>query len=176
MLAAGGAGAVAMMATLMAIAEIASEPTAVAGVDSSAWTPPTGITSFLFGADAFTASFQPLPILFGLAAHLALSLLFGALGVALVIWLLGYRPAPLGAVLVGLAYGLALEVLVLNLAVNGIQGANTVYESLPQWGWWAAHAAYGTALFLAAAAMLRGARLLGGRERTAAEPATVTTT
>ncbi len=150
----GAVAAAAMMGTLMAIAEIASEPTAVSGVDSSTWTPSTGIASFLFGPDAFTASFRPLPILFGLVAHLALSILFAALGLALVVWMLGYRPRPPAAAIVGLAYGLALEVLVLNLAVNGIQGDNTVYESLPPWGWWVAHAAYGTTLGLAGSLML----------------------
>ncbi len=140
----------AMAATLMAIGEISSEPTAVPGIDSSTWTPITAISSFLFGIDAFHGDFHVLSILFGLGAHGAFSLLFGALGVGFLLVSQGPRPGRAGAALLGLAYGLFVEVIFLNLVVNAIQEVHTVYESIPQWGWWVAHAVYGSVLGLTA--------------------------
>lgn len=154
---AGIAAGAAMAGTVMAIAEISSQPTFAAGIDSSTWTPLTGIAAFLLGPDAFHGSFHVLPIAFGLAVHLAVATLFGLAGLALVVATLGARPGLLPAAVLGLFYGLFLEVFVLNAAVNNIQGELTVYESLPQWGWWAGHAAYGVMLGLA------GAFLLGSR-------------
>lgn len=149
--AAGLAAGVAMAATVMLVAEIASEPTAVPGIDSSTWTPVTAITAFLFGPDAFHAAFAVLPILFGLVAHLLLSVAFGAAGFALIVYSLGWRPWPPAAAALGFFFGLALEVVVINVIVNGIEPDNLVYESLPEWGWWAGHAAYGVTLGIATA-------------------------
>ncbi len=148
MLIAGPAAGTAMAATLMLIAEISSEPTSVPGINSSTWTPITAITAFLFGPESFHASFAVLPILFGLGAHLLLSVLFAAVGVALIAFALGERPGPAAAAALGFFFGLSLEILALNFVVNAIQSNNLVYESLPQWGWWVGHAFYGTALGL----------------------------
>lgn len=143
-----------MAATLMAIAEIADEPTAVAGVDSSTWTPITAIAALFFGPDAFDASFAALPILFGLAVHLLVALVVGVIGVAVILVTLGGRPAPVGSAALGFVYGLTVQVVAVNVTANGIEADNLVYESLPQWGWWVAHAAFGTTLGLAAARAL----------------------
>lgn len=150
-LGAGVAAGAAMALTLMLVAEIAAQPTAVPGISSSTWTPLTAITSFLFGPDAFTGSFQVLPLGFGAAWHMVNAVVAGVVGSALLIWLLGPRPHPVAAAALGLLYGLTLEIVVLNLVVNGIQDVLTVYEALPQWGWWVAHAAFGSTLGLALA-------------------------
>jgi len=150
----GLAAGAAMAATAMVIGEIAAEPTAVAGIDSSTWTPITSITSFLFGVDAFHGSFAVLSILFGLGSHLVLSVAFGIVGVAFIAVTQGARPGALGASIQGLAFGLSLQIVVLNLGVNAIQEVHTVYESIPQWGWWVAHAAYGAVLGMAASRAL----------------------
>lgn len=147
-LGAGAAAGAAMALTLMLIAEVAAEPTPIPGISSSTWTPLTAITSFLFGPDAFAGSFQVLPVTFGAAWHLLNSVMAGVAGVALLIWLLGPRPHPVAAAVLGFLYGLTLEVVVLNLLVNGIQDLLTVYEALPQWGWWVGHAAFGSTLGL----------------------------
>ena len=154
--AAGLVAGAAMALVLMFVAEVSAEPTAVAGIASSTWTPLTAITSFLFGADAFAASFEVLSIGFGLLWHLVNAVLAGVIGAALIIWLLGPRPHPVAAGLVGFVYGLSVEVLALNLVVNAIDDPNIVYEALPQWGWWVGHAAFGATLGL----------VLGRRRRT----------
>lgn len=153
----GVAAGVAMAATLMAIAEIASEPTFAPGIDSSTWTPLTGIAAFLLGTDAFHGDFDVLPVAFGLAVHLTVAAVLGAAGLGFIVASLGARPGLPGATLLGFVYGLFLQVFLLSLVINGIQGELTVYQSLPPWGWWVAHAAYGTAFGLA------GALLLGSR-------------
>ncbi len=143
-----------MVGTLMIIAEISAEPTPVAGVDSSTWTPITAISALFFGADALHASFAPLPILFGLAVHLVMSLLVGGVGVGLILLSLGERAGPVGSMTLGVVYGLSVQVLALNIIVNGLETMNLVYESLPPWGWWVAHAAFGVTLGLATARAL----------------------
>ncbi len=141
----------AMALALVSIAEVADEPTAVAGIASSTWTPLTAITSFLLGPDAFAASFEVLSIAFGLLWHLVNAALAGLVGAALLIWLLGPRPHPVAAMGMGLLYGLTLQIVVLNLTVNAIEDPNVVYEALPPWGWWVGHAAFGATLGLALA-------------------------
>lgn len=144
-----------MAGALMLIAEIANEPTAVAGVDSSTWTPLTGIAAFVFGTDAFSGSFAPLPILAGLVLHLAVAAGYGVLGVAFIVVTQGPRPGAAGAMVQGIVYALFIQIFFLALAVDAIQETATVYDSLPRWGWWAAHSGYGGALGLAAARLLR---------------------
>lgn len=39
-----------------------------------------------------------------------------------------------------------MQAIGINLLVGLAQSAPTVYESLPPWGWWVAHGAYGLAL------------------------------
>lgn len=144
------AGAV-MALTLVSIAEVADKPTAVADITSSTWTPVTAITSFGLGPGAFAASFEVLSIAFGLLWHLVNAALAGLAGAALLIWLLGPRPHPVAAMGMGFLYGLTLQIVVLNLTVNAIENPNVVYEALPPWGWWVAHAAFGATLGLALA-------------------------
>lgn len=150
---------VAMALTLMAISEISAVATPRPGVLSSTWTPLTGIASFVLGMDALHGSFHVGAIAFGLAVHLAVGLALGTIGVALLLVVQGPLPGPVGAALQGLAYGIFVEVFFLNLVVGALQDVHTVYESLPQWGWWIAHAVWGIALGLSASAMLaRGRR------------------
>jgi hypothetical protein len=144
-----GAG-VAMIGWEMTAAEISREPTAIAGIGSSTWTPLTAIAAFLLGPDAFGASFAIGPLVLGLVVHLAVATLVGVAGVAALVYVLGYRPSPFGAGLCGAAYGLFLEVVVLNLAVNALQSPEVVYRAAPPWTWWVAHGTYGIALGLLA--------------------------
>lgn len=151
---AGVVGGVVMIAWEMTAAEIASEPTVVAGIGSSTWTPVTAIASFLLGADALSASFAPGAIVLGLLIHLAVSAALGVAGTAALVWVLGYRPGPLGAALCGAAYGLFLEITLMNIVVTSIQDPDVVYRAAPEWTWWVAHGAYGTGLGLAAGWLL----------------------
>lgn len=155
------AGAVAgmMMAMWqMVVGAIATEPTAVSGIDSSFWTAVTSITSVIFGLDAFHESFQLWPVLFGVGGHMANSMMLGVLGVALVIAMQGARPNLIAAAMQGTMFGLVLEVVILNLVVNQIQDVNTVYTSTPEWSWWVAHGIFGMTLGLVAAELLRRRR------------------
>lgn len=152
---AGIAAGLVMAAVLMAIGEIANEPTVVPGIDSSTWTALTGIAAFFFGVDAFHGSFHVLSIAAGLAIHLVVAAVFGLIGVAFVVVTQGPRPGAAGAVVQGVAYALFIQIFVLALVVNAIQDVGTVYGSIPRWGWWAAHGAYGAALGVTASALLR---------------------
>lgn len=152
---AGVVAGIVMAVTLMAIGEIANEPTVVQGIDSSTWTALTGIASFFFGTDAFHGSFQVLPILAGLAIHLAVAATVGAAAMVSLVYTQGPRPGPVGAMLQNVVVALSIQTFVLALAVDAIQEVDTVYGSIPRWGWWAAHAAYGGALGLGSAALLR---------------------
>lgn len=167
--AAGLAGGAAMAATVMSIGEISSEPTFAPGIDSSTWTPITGITAFIFGLDAFHGDFHVLAILFGLLAHAALSALFGVAGFALIVWTQGPEPGPVGGAVEGFVYAISLQVFFLNAAVNGMQDVLTVYESIPQWGWWIGHAAYGITLGAASSLLLGSAPAAARRRRLPAE-------
>ena len=145
-----GAGA-AMIAWEMLAAEIASEPTAISGIGSDTWTPLTAIGSFVLGIDAFTGSLAVGPVALGLLLHLAVAAVVGVAGAAGLVYVLGYRPGAFGAGLAGGAYGLFLEIVLLNLAVNATQSPDVVYEAAPAWTWWMAHGIYGVALGLLAA-------------------------
>lgn len=151
---AGVLAGAAMLASQMMVGEIANEPTAVEGVDSSAWTAITGIASVLLGPDAVHGSFEPGAILVGLVLAALYAAAAGVVGVALLVYVQGYHPGPVAAATQGFAYGLLLQILVLNLAVNLLQDPNTVYESTPPWGWWLGHSVYGIALGGAGAGML----------------------
>lgn len=148
-LAAGVVAGAAMAVTLMFIAEVSDVPTALPGIASSTWTPLTGITSFFFGADAFAGSFKVLSIGFGALWHLVNAALAGVIGAILLFWLLGPRPHPVAAMIVGWLYGLTVQILALNLAVNAIDDLNIVHRALPPWGWWVGHTAFGATLGLA---------------------------
>lgn len=162
---AAAVAAAALVAGAAAIAEISNEPTAVPGVDSSTWTPITAVATLVLGRDAFHGDFAIGPIVVGGALLVAYAIAAGVLGVALLVYAQGPYAGTAGGALQGLAYGIALQVLAVNLAVNAIQsGPNTVYEALPSWGWWAAHALYGVALGVL------GARAVAARARRAPPP------
>lgn len=172
------AGAVAgmMMAMWqMAVGAIATEPTAVAGIDSSFWTAVTSITSVIFGLDAFHGSFHFWSVLGGIGGHMMNAMILGVVGVTLLTALQGARPHPFGAIMQGVMFGLVLEVLIVNVIVNQIQDVNTLYTSTPEWSWWAAHAVYGMTLGLLAALLLRRqlpeARSREGAEAVSTRPA-----
>lgn len=150
---AGLAAGLAMIGVQMLNGEIAASSTPVPGVVSSTWTAITSISAFLLGTGAFSDSFAVVSIAFGLAVHLLLAIALGVVGVAFLVWTLGPRPGPFAALLIGLAYGLFLEVA-LNLTVNSIDDPNLVYQSTLPWSWWLAHAVYGTILGLVAARRL----------------------
>jgi hypothetical protein len=142
---AGAASGVALAATLMLVAEIASEPTGVPGIDSSTWTPPTGVASLVLGEDALHGSLVVGPILLGLAILMAAATVAGVIGVSLLVYLLGYAPPTLPAVLVGIAWGGALQVALLRVTFN---------DPLPTFGRWLGWAAYGATLGLASSRLL----------------------
>jgi hypothetical protein len=152
---AGAAGGVVVAATAAAISEMASQPTAVEGVYSSTWTPITGAASVVLGSDAFHGSFVIGPILVGLTLLVAYGAAAGVPGVAFLLVTQGDRPGPAGCVVQGMAYGVALEIAVVNLGINALQDVQVLYLSMPSWGWWAVHAIYGSALYLLAARALR---------------------
>lgn len=187
---AGGRGRVLVAACLTAasalvlvtalIAEIAATPTADPGVQSDFWTPATSITALFFGHDAYTGGFEPLSILFGWLVIAAVSVLAGCIGLALLVYCLGWRPHPFAAALFGAAWGLATEIVVVNLLCNWLQSENGIYESLPSWGWWVGMGIWGAALGLSLAAAGRrlperehlvGSPHLGAAERPGPHPA-----
>ncbi len=84
-----------------------------------------------------------------------MSAVLGVAGTAALVWVLGYRPGPVGAALCGFAYGLFLEVVVMNIVVTSIQDPDVVYRAAPEWTWWVAHGAYGIGLGLVGALMLQ---------------------
>jgi hypothetical protein len=148
---AGLAGGAALLATAMTIAEISAEPTSNPGVYSSAWTPVTGIATLVLGADAVRGSFQLGPILLGAAIAIAYAIAAGVVGTALLVWVQGPLATAAGAAIQGMAYALALEIVVVNVLINALQDVNVLYYSMPAWGWWVAHAAYGAVLGLVGA-------------------------
>jgi hypothetical protein len=148
----------ALVSTVCAIAEIASEATSREGVDSSTWTPLRGVAALAAGPAAFGGDFAPEAIAGGLVALAAYAGALGVPGSALIVWVQGERPGFAGAAVQGIGYGLFMQVVFVNLLVNTIQAEPTVNASLPPWGWWAGHAAYGAALGLATAAVLHGGR------------------
>jgi hypothetical protein len=149
------AGWAAMVFVLALVSEIASQATWKPGVDSSTWTPFTGVSAFLLGIGAYDGDFAILSILFGLLLLAVYAVFFGVIGVALIVLVQGPRPGWVGATAQGIGWALFLEIYGINLVINSIQGDHlTVYDSLPSWGWWAAHAAYGATLGLTAARVL----------------------
>jgi len=155
---AGLAGGIVMAMWQMVVGAIATEPTAVPGIDSSFWTAVTSIPSVLFGEQWFHGSFHFGAVFVGLMGHMMNSIVIGIVGVALATTVLGPRPRVLPAVAFGMMFGLVLEVLIVNLVVNQIQDVNTLYTSTPEWSWWVAHAMFGATLGLTASTLLRRQR------------------
>ncbi len=136
-----------MLAWQMAVGGLAEESTAVPGIPTGVGSMPNSVMAFFFGVDSFGAGYRysTYP---GIAIHLGLASLFGALGLMVIATVAGARPGCLTALAFGVGYGLLLEVVLLNLLVNQIQDVNTVYTATPEWSWWAAHALYGAVLGL----------------------------
>jgi hypothetical protein len=138
----------------MVVAAIAQNPTAVPGIHQTLWTPPEGIWSVVFGVHHFHGSFHLIPVLGGIVAHVGNSLILGILGVALLIAILGRRPNPAAAVVLGVAYGIAVDAILIDGIVN-TQKIQTLYSATPHWSWWVAHAIFGITLGLVASVLLR---------------------
>jgi hypothetical protein len=66
------------------------------------------------------------------------SLILAIVGVSLLTAILGRRPDPVGAVVHGAAYGVAVEAILINGIVN-TQKIQTLYSSTPHWSWWVGH-------------------------------------
>ncbi len=160
----GGALAGMMMGLWqMVVGSVADEPTAVQGIETSFWTPMTAIPSVLFGLDWFHEDFEFWPVVLGIAGHMMNAMVLGVIGVAIIVGVAGRRPRPGAALAAGLAYGLVLEVVMVNLIVNSIQEPNALYTSTPRWSWWAAHAIFGVVLALVAVPLLERRYGRGGR-------------
>ncbi len=142
------AASTALILTLSAIAEIAAAPTAEPGIASSTWTPVTAAGAIFLGQGAFHGDFAPGPIVFGWLAIAVVSALVAVPGLALIVYCLGWAPHPLPAAILGAAWGLAVEVLLINLFLNWLQPDNALYDSLPNWAWWLALPTWGATLGL----------------------------
>ena len=142
-----------MAAWQMVVAAIAKSPTAVPGIHQTLWTPPEGIWSVVFGVHHFHGSFHLIPVLGGIVGHLGNSLVLGIVGVALLTAILGRRPHPAGAVVLGAAYGIAVEAILINGIVN-TQKIQTLYSSTPHWSWWVGHGIFGATLGLLSSVLL----------------------
>jgi uncharacterized membrane protein len=151
----GVAAGIVMALWQMVVGAIVQEPTAAPGIDSSFWTTVTSIPSVPFGMQWFHGSFEFWAVALGLIVHLLNSAILGVVGLTLVTSLLGRRPNAIAAIALGLAFGLVLEAVVVNLVVNQIQDVNTVYTSTPGWSWWLAHGLFGATLGLVGSTLLR---------------------
>jgi hypothetical protein len=155
----------------MVVAAIAQEPTAVPGIHQTLWTPPEGIWSVVFGVHHFHGSFHFVPVFGGIAGHLGNSLVLGILGVGLLTKILGRRPNPAMAVVLGVAYGIAVDAILIDGIIN-TQKIQTLYSAAPHWSWWVGHAILGVTLGLFGSVLLRINRPsklseLGSRDRRA---------
>jgi len=139
-----------LAASLVAIAEIAAEPTAEAGVRSSTWTPLRGVWSLVAGDAAFGGTLDLGPVLGGLALLLIVAVALGLAGLGLIAFLLGSRPQPVAAMTVGIAWGLIVQILFIDLLVATALGHLPAYDSLPHWAWWLGLGTWGAALGLLA--------------------------
>jgi hypothetical protein len=143
-----------MAAWQMVVAAIAQNPTAVPGIHQTLWTPPEGIWSVVFGVHHFHGSFHFIPVFGGIVGHMGNSLILGILGVALLTAILGRWPNPVAAVVIGAAYGIAVEAILINWIIN-TQKVQTLYSSTPHWSWWVGHAIFGVTLGLLTSVLLR---------------------
>lgn len=148
---AGLIGGAAMAAVLALVGEIAGSGTPVEGIRTSTWTGITAVAALVFGRDAVHGDFHVGAIAAGLGLLLLGSALLGAVGALLVVVCLGARPERALALATGLAYGLVLQVVLVDVLANGLQGDDLLSRSGPPGAWWAAFATYGAVLGLACA-------------------------
>src|SRR4051794_28266398 len=151
---AGLASGFIMAAWQMVVAAIAQNPTAVQGIHQTLWTPPEGIWSVAFGVHHFHGSFHLIPVFGGIVGHMVNSLIVGIIGVALLTAVLDRRPNLLAAAVIGAAYGIAVQAIVINWIIN-TQKIQTLYSSTPHWSWWVGHAIFGVTLGLLSSVLLR---------------------
>jgi hypothetical protein len=161
-IASGLVGGMLMLLILGAAAELDSEMTAKAGVETGVVTVPNAITSFTFNTgleqfnDGYTWATYP-----GVGLLLVAALCFGTLGVALVAGVLGRNPDPLGGAFIGGLYGILIQLIVLTWIVDGMQDVDTLHSAAPAWSWWVAHIAVGVAVGVLGSALLRRASRRG---------------
>ena len=150
---AGMASGFIMAAWQMVVAAIVQNPTSVHGIHQTLWTPPEAIWSVVFGVHHFHGSFHFLPVFGGIVGHMGNSLIVGILGVALLTAILDRRPNPVAAAVLGAAYGIAVEAILINWIIN-TQKIQTLYTSTPHWSWWAGHAIFGVTLGVLSSVLL----------------------
>ena len=151
---AGMAAGLMYAAWQMLVAAIAQDPTAVPTIHQTLWTPPEGIWSVVFGVHHFHGSFHFIPVFGGIVAHLGNALILGILGVALLTAILGRRPNFPAAVVLGVAYGIAVDAILL-LGIINTQKIQTLYSASPHWSWWVGHGIFGVTLGLLGSVLLR---------------------
>lgn len=150
---AGMASGFIMAAWQMVVAAIVQNPTAVHGIHQTLWTPPEAIWSVVFGVHHFHGSFHFLPVFGGIVGHMGNSLIVGILGVTLLTAILDRRPNPVAAAVLGAAYGIAVQAILINWIIN-TQKIQTLYTSTPHWSWWAGHAIFGVTLGVLSSVLL----------------------
>jgi hypothetical protein len=138
----------------MVVAAIAQDPTAVPGIHQTLWTPPEGIWSVVFGVHHFHGSFHFIPVFGGIVAHLGNAVILGILGLVLLTAILGRRPNPAPAAVLGVAYGIAVDAILL-LGIINTQKIQTLYSAAPHWSWWVGHGIFGVTLGLLTSVLLR---------------------
>jgi hypothetical protein len=146
------AAALFFAASIAAIAEIAADPTAEAGVRTSTWTPFRGVWSLIGGTGAFGGDWDFGPIAGGLVTMLFVATALGLVGIAAIAFLLGPAPQPAAAMLVGAAWGLLVQIVVVSLLLGGLLGEMPAYDAAPAWAWWLSTGTWGIALGLLYAA------------------------
>ncbi len=112
------------------------------------------IWSVVFGVRHFHGSFHFIPVFGGIVAHIGNSLILGIVGVALLTAIFDRRPNPVAAAVIGAAYGIAVEAILINWIIN-TQKIQTLYSSTPHWSWWVGHAIFGATLGLLSSVLLR---------------------
>jgi hypothetical protein len=151
---AGLVGGMMMALFEMVLGAAAKDPTAVPGTHQSFWTAVTAITSVVFGKSWFHGSFEFWSVFFGLMGHMMNSAIAGVVGVGISTRIFGNPPSRIGAIVVGVTMGMALELLTVKLAINHIQDVHTFETAVPAWGWWAGHAIYGMTVGLVGSSLL----------------------
>jgi len=155
---AGIAGGMMMAMWQMIVGAIAKDPTAVPGIHTTFWTPVEGIWSVIFGVHRFHGDFHFVPVVGGVMGHMMNSMILGIMGTALIVTLLGRRPNIAAAIMLAVAYGIAIEAILVNWIINGSQKIETLYYSTPRWSWWVAHAIFGMTLGTVGALLLHRQR------------------